>query len=170
VSQSCKVVLALDAMWQFTLAFFWHGMEIPVRGRAAGSGEVKIYGQVLLAAKKVTYRIWSSEKSKFHANWYSSHCWCTVSVGWSRYLLRQSILRSWSVYFNWQLLGQDNWRRVVVTAAWRLTLLSGVWDDSLAPLTESHSQPVVLVSHFSSQYADMGFRSHGGGFFLILIL
>ena len=48
--------LGLDAMWQLTGFFLaWKGN--PGRGRALGSGEVKFFGQVLPAAKKLTYRI-----------------------------------------------------------------------------------------------------------------
>lgn len=48
--------LGLDAMWQL-IGFFlgWKGGL--GRGRALGAGEVKFTGQVLPAAKKVTYRI-----------------------------------------------------------------------------------------------------------------
>jgi 3-hydroxyacyl-[acyl-carrier protein] dehydratase/trans-2-decenoyl-[acyl-carrier protein] isomerase len=48
--------LGLDAMWQLTGFFLaWKGN--PGRGRALGSGEVKFFGQVLPAAKLITYRI-----------------------------------------------------------------------------------------------------------------
>ena len=48
--------LGLDAMWQL-IGFFlcWSGG--PGRGRALGVGEVKVTGQVLPTAKRVTYRI-----------------------------------------------------------------------------------------------------------------
>ncbi|MGV3346591.1 bifunctional 3-hydroxydecanoyl-ACP dehydratase/trans-2-decenoyl-ACP isomerase [Enterobacteriaceae bacterium LUAb1] len=48
--------LGLDAMWQLVGFYLgWLGAE--GKGRALGVGEVKFTGQVLPAAKKVTYRI-----------------------------------------------------------------------------------------------------------------
>ncbi|MGK2889124.1 MAG: bifunctional 3-hydroxydecanoyl-ACP dehydratase/trans-2-decenoyl-ACP isomerase [Candidatus Malihini olakiniferum] len=48
--------LGLDAMWQLVGFYLgWLGGE--GKGRALGVGEVKFTGQVLPAAKKVTYRI-----------------------------------------------------------------------------------------------------------------
>ena len=48
--------LGLDAMWQL-VGFFLAWKGNPGRGRALGSGEVKFTGQILPAAKKVTYHI-----------------------------------------------------------------------------------------------------------------
>ena len=48
--------LGLDAMWQL-LGFYLGWVGAPGRGRALGVGEVKFTGQVLPAARKVTYRI-----------------------------------------------------------------------------------------------------------------
>ena len=48
--------LGLDAMWQL-VGFFLAWLGNPGRGRALGVGEVKFSGQVLPAAKKVTYYI-----------------------------------------------------------------------------------------------------------------
>lgn len=48
--------LGLDAMWQL-VGFFLGWKGNPGRGRALGSGEVKFTGQILPAAKKVTYHI-----------------------------------------------------------------------------------------------------------------
>jgi len=48
--------LGLDAMWQ--LIGFYLGWKCgPGHGRALGAGEVKYFGQVLPAARRVTYRI-----------------------------------------------------------------------------------------------------------------
>ena len=48
--------LGLDAMWQL-VGFFLGWSGAPGRGRALGVGEVKFYGQVTPAGKKITYRI-----------------------------------------------------------------------------------------------------------------
>lgn len=48
--------LGLDAMWQL-IGFYLGWMGGAGRGRALGCGEVKFSGQVLPAAKKLTYRI-----------------------------------------------------------------------------------------------------------------
>jgi len=48
--------LGLDALWQ-TLGFFLACSGGPGRGRALGVGEVKLTGQILPTAKKVTYKI-----------------------------------------------------------------------------------------------------------------
>jgi 3-hydroxyacyl-[acyl-carrier protein] dehydratase/trans-2-decenoyl-[acyl-carrier protein] isomerase len=48
--------LGLDAMWQL-VGFFLGWSGAPGRGRALGVGEVKLYGQVLPTARKVTYEI-----------------------------------------------------------------------------------------------------------------
>ncbi|MEQ9812449.1 MAG: 3-hydroxyacyl-[acyl-carrier-protein] dehydratase FabA [Azospirillaceae bacterium] len=48
--------LGLDAMWQL-VGFFLGWIGAPGRGRALGVGEVKFTGQVLPAAKLVTYRL-----------------------------------------------------------------------------------------------------------------
>ena len=48
--------LGVDAMWQL-VGFFLGWMGGPGRGRALGAGEVKFFGQVTPANKKVTYRI-----------------------------------------------------------------------------------------------------------------
>ncbi len=48
--------LGVDAMWQLT-GFFLSWLGCLGKGRALGSGEIKFFGQVLPAAKKVTYRI-----------------------------------------------------------------------------------------------------------------
>jgi 3-hydroxyacyl-[acyl-carrier protein] dehydratase / trans-2-decenoyl-[acyl-carrier protein] isomerase len=48
--------LGLDAMWQL-VGFFLCWMGGPGKGRALGVGEVKFTGQVVPAAKKVTYRV-----------------------------------------------------------------------------------------------------------------
>lgn len=48
--------LGLDAMWQLT-GFFLSWLGELGKGRALGSGEIKFFGQVLPAAKKVMYRI-----------------------------------------------------------------------------------------------------------------
>ncbi|KOO56776.1 3-hydroxydecanoyl-ACP dehydratase [Rheinheimera sp. KL1] len=48
--------LGLDAMWQL-VGFFLGWAGGPGKGRALGVGEVKFTGQILPAAKKVTYRI-----------------------------------------------------------------------------------------------------------------
>lgn len=48
--------LGLDAMWQL-VGFFLGWKGNPGRGRALGSGEVKFFGQVLPAAKVVTYEL-----------------------------------------------------------------------------------------------------------------
>lgn len=48
--------LGLDAMWQL-LGFFLGWLKAPGRGRALGVGEVKLRGQILPTAKKVSYTI-----------------------------------------------------------------------------------------------------------------
>src|SRR5216684_7219519 len=48
--------LGLDAMWQL-VGFFLGWQDLPGRGRALGSGEVKFFGQVLPTAKKLTYYV-----------------------------------------------------------------------------------------------------------------
>lgn len=48
--------LGLDAMWQL-VGFHLAWLGNPGRGRALGVGEVKFTGQVLPAAKKVTYHL-----------------------------------------------------------------------------------------------------------------
>ncbi|WP_063655371.1 bifunctional 3-hydroxydecanoyl-ACP dehydratase/trans-2-decenoyl-ACP isomerase [Candidatus Arsenophonus triatominarum] len=48
--------LGLDAMWQL-VGFYLGWLGGKGKGRALGVGEVKFTGQVLLTAKKVTYRI-----------------------------------------------------------------------------------------------------------------
>ncbi len=48
--------LGLDAMWQL-VGFYLAWIGNPGHGRALGVGEVKFTGQVLPAAKKVTYHI-----------------------------------------------------------------------------------------------------------------
>lgn len=48
--------LGLDALWQL-LGFFLGWLGAPGRGRALGVGEVKLTGQVLPTAKKITYQI-----------------------------------------------------------------------------------------------------------------
>jgi len=48
--------LGLDAMWQL-VGFFLGWKGNPGRGRALGAGEVKFFGQVLPAAKIVTYEL-----------------------------------------------------------------------------------------------------------------
>lgn len=48
--------LGVDAMWQLT-GFFLSWLGCLGKGRALGSGEIKFFGQVLPAAKKVMYRI-----------------------------------------------------------------------------------------------------------------
>lgn len=48
--------LGLDAMWQLA-GFYLPWLGEPGRGRALGVGEVKFTGQVLPAAKRVTYDI-----------------------------------------------------------------------------------------------------------------
>lgn len=48
--------LGLDALWQ--LVGFWLGWRgNPGRGRALGAGEIKFFGQVLPAVKRVSYRL-----------------------------------------------------------------------------------------------------------------
>lgn len=48
--------LALDAMWQL-VGFFLGWMRLPGRGRALSAGVVRISGEVLPSAKKLTYQI-----------------------------------------------------------------------------------------------------------------
>lgn len=48
--------LGLDAMWQL-IGFYLGWKGGPGHGRALGAGEVKYFGQVLPAARRVTYRI-----------------------------------------------------------------------------------------------------------------
>src|SRR6056300_1909102 len=48
--------LGLDAMWQL-VGFYLGWLGGPGRGRALGSGQIKFTGQVLPAAKKITYKI-----------------------------------------------------------------------------------------------------------------
>lgn len=48
--------LGLDAMWQL-IGFFLGWAGGPGRGRALGCGEVKFTGQILPAARLVTYRV-----------------------------------------------------------------------------------------------------------------
>ncbi|MEA3277797.1 MAG: 3-hydroxyacyl-[acyl-carrier-protein] dehydratase FabA [Pseudomonadota bacterium] len=48
--------LGLDALWQL-VGFYLAWLGNPGRGRALGVGEVKFTGQVLPAAKKVTYHL-----------------------------------------------------------------------------------------------------------------
>lgn len=48
--------LGLDALWQM-IGFYLGWLGGPGRGRALGAGEIKFRGQVLPAAKKVTYRV-----------------------------------------------------------------------------------------------------------------
>lgn len=48
--------LGVDAMWQL-VGFYLGWMGGPGRGRALGAGEVKFFGQVTPANKRVTYRI-----------------------------------------------------------------------------------------------------------------
>src|SRR3546814_9428276 len=48
--------LGLDALWQL-LGFFLGWIGAPGRGRALGVSEVKLTGQILPTATKVTYRL-----------------------------------------------------------------------------------------------------------------
>src|SRR5271167_3974002 len=48
--------LGLDALWQM-LGFFLGWMKAPGRGRAIGVGEVKLTGEVLNTARKLSYHI-----------------------------------------------------------------------------------------------------------------
>jgi 3-hydroxyacyl-[acyl-carrier protein] dehydratase/trans-2-decenoyl-[acyl-carrier protein] isomerase len=48
--------LGLDAMWQL-VGFFLGWLKAPGRGRALGVGEVKLSGEVLPTAKKLSYHI-----------------------------------------------------------------------------------------------------------------
>ena len=48
--------LGLDAMWQM-LGFFLGWRGLPGKGRAIGSGPVKLSGEVTPASKKVTFRL-----------------------------------------------------------------------------------------------------------------
>ena len=48
--------LGLDGMWQM-VGFFLGWLGLPGKGRAIGVGEVKLTGEILPAAKKVSYHI-----------------------------------------------------------------------------------------------------------------
>jgi 3-hydroxyacyl-[acyl-carrier protein] dehydratase/trans-2-decenoyl-[acyl-carrier protein] isomerase len=48
--------LGLDALWQL-VGFYLGWIGGPGRGRALGAGELKLSGQILPTAKKVTYRL-----------------------------------------------------------------------------------------------------------------
>ena len=48
--------LGMDAMWQM-VGFFLGWIGLPGKGRARGVGEIKFTGEVLQAAKKVSYHI-----------------------------------------------------------------------------------------------------------------
>jgi len=48
--------LGLDAMWQL-VGFFLGWLKAPGRGRALGVGEVRLTGQVLATARRVSYHI-----------------------------------------------------------------------------------------------------------------